>query len=95
VRGYSELDYHVLLGVRERTELYNWHDFEPGRRTACLSRESGGDFEGRVTEYLRKISIDPGTTCYLCGNSAMIYEAYEILVELGIDAERVRSEVYY
>ena len=95
VRGYSELDYHVLLGVRERTELYKWHDFEPGRRTACLSRESGGDFEGRVTEYLRKVSIDPETMCYLCGNSAMIYEAYEILVELGIDAERVRSEVYY
>jgi len=95
VRGYPGLDYHVLLGVRERTELYNWHDFEARRRTACLSRESGGDFAGRVTDYLRKASIDPRTTCYLCGNSAMIYEAYEILVELGIDTEWIRSEVYY
>ncbi|MFW5797693.1 MAG: ferredoxin--NADP reductase [Spirochaetota bacterium] len=95
VRAYPRLDYHLLHGVRRSGELYDWHEYEPDRRTACVSREGGGGFHGRVTEYLRLHPVDPGTYCYLCGNADMIYEVYDILQNQGIEPDRIHAEVYF
>jgi len=68
----------------------------PGQRlVACVSREAGGDFHGRVTDYLRRHPVQPATLCYLCGNSDMIYEAVDILKGYGVPPAHLFAEVYF
>lgn len=95
VRSYPELDYTLLHGVRAAADCYDRADYAPERYIACVSREAGGAFQGRVTEYLRQHPVAPGTRCYICGNCAMIYEMYEILIQQGIPRDQIRTEVFY
>lgn len=95
VRTYPELDYQLIHGVRLKKEAYEHNDFSPQRIKLCLSGEDGGDFNGRVTDYLFTQNIDAETNCFLCGNSEMIYEAFDILTGKGIPISNIYSEVYF
>ena len=39
--------------------------------------------------------MTPGTLCYLCGNSEMIFEAFDILKSGGIPSTDLFAEVYF
>ncbi len=58
VRTYPELDYQLVHGVRNNNESYEHADYKKERVNLCLSGESGGDFLGRVTDYLFTQKID-------------------------------------
>ena len=60
----------------------------------CVKRK-GGDFSGRVTEYLRSNKIDKKARYYLCGNSEMINDVYDILSETGINGSNIVTEVFF
>ena len=97
-RSYPDLDYRLLHGVRTATETYDRHVYPAGRYLACLSREPApppGGFTGRVTAYLRKHPVAAGALCYLCGNSEMIFEAFDILKSAGIPSTDLFAEVYF
>lgn len=95
VRGYPELNYTLLHGVRFADERYEYENYEPSRLVTCVSREEGGSYRGRVTDYLREHPVDPETLCYLCGNCDMIYEAFDILKGQGLAPEQLYAEVYF
>ena len=95
VRSYPGIDYLLLHGVRHMNERIADASFEPSRCIACVSRGGGGDYDGRVTEWLRSHPVDPGLLCYLCGSSAMIDEAFAILREQGVPRDRLFAEVYF
>lgn len=103
VRSYPGLDYQILHGIRTLAERYDLKDYDEKRYVACVSRESNtgpqsqGDtvFYGRVTGYLRKHPVGPKTVCYLCGNSEMISEVYEILREQGVGGSNIITEVFF
>jgi ferredoxin-NADP reductase len=95
VKTFPELDYQLIHGVRFKDEAYEHFDFDTKRVALCLSGEEGGDFYGRVTDYLFTQKIDVETNCFLCGNSEMIYEAFDILIGKGIPASYIYSEVYF
>jgi ferredoxin--NADP+ reductase/benzoate/toluate 1,2-dioxygenase reductase subunit len=96
VRTYPGMDYKVLHGVRSLEEAYDRRDFDRERHILCTPKDRRGDFQGRVTDYLRKNPVqDKNTICYLCGNCEMIHEAYDILLEQGIPSENLNAEVYY
>jgi ferredoxin-NADP reductase/MoaA/NifB/PqqE/SkfB family radical SAM enzyme len=95
LRSYSDLDYTLLHGVRYASDCYDSEDYDPDRYISCISREEGGRFHGRVTDYLRQHPVDPETVCYLCGNCNMLYEVYDILVQQGIPRHYIRTEVFY
>ncbi|GAB1450137.1 hypothetical protein MASR2M47_01930 [Draconibacterium sp.] len=92
---YPELDYQLVHGVRYKVEAYEHADYKHERIKLCLSGDSGGDFLGRVTDYLFTQKIDCETNCFLCGNSEMIYEAFDILTGKGIPVSNIYSEVYF
>lgn len=94
-KSYAGLDYRVLHGVRTKSELYDREVFDPKRFLTCISREEGGDYHGRVTDYLRENPVDPESLCYLCGNCDMIYEAFDILRGQGVASEHLFAEVYF
>lgn len=95
VRTFPELDYQLVHGVRLKEEVYEHADYQKEKVTLCLSGDDSGDFYGRVTDYLFTQKIDRETNCFLCGNSEMIYEVFDILTGKGIPVSNIYSEVYF
>jgi ferredoxin--NADP+ reductase len=94
VKTYPTLDYTLLHGVRYLDERYDSHVFS-GHYIACVSREPGGDFTGRVTAYLRQNDVIPYAFFYLCGNRAMIEEAFDILRSQTVSSDHILTEVFF
>jgi ferredoxin-NADP reductase len=95
VKSYPEIDYQLLHGVRYLEEAYEKAHYDADRFMLCTSRDKKGDYNGRVTEYLKKADFDKNTCFYLCGNSDMIFDAMEILQEKGFGREDINVEVYF
>ncbi len=91
-----ELDYTMLHGVRYKYEAYNKEDYTPERFVLCSSsKENGTGYKGRVTDYLKENDINKKALYYLCGNSAMVDEATEILEEKGLSPDNIKTEVFF
>jgi len=95
IRSYPDIDYRLLHGVRTAQERHEDGAIDPSRYVACVSRGEGGDYQGRVTGYLRSHPTDPDRLCYLCGNSDMIYESFAILRDQGVPRNHLYAEVYF
>jgi ferredoxin--NADP+ reductase/benzoate/toluate 1,2-dioxygenase reductase subunit len=95
VKTYPGMDYHLIHGVRFAEEAYEHGDFDRNKITLCTSGESKGDFYGRLTDYLFTIKPDTAANCFLCGNSEMIYETFDILTGKGVPVSNIYSEVYF
>jgi ferredoxin--NADP+ reductase len=95
VRSYPDIDYLLLHGVRTSQERFDADAFDPARSVFCVTRTAGGDYRGRVTDYLRGHPVDPGRRCYLCGNSDMIYEAFAVLRDQGVPRDHLHAEIYF
>jgi ferredoxin-NADP reductase len=95
VRTYRDLDYQLVHGVRYKEESYEHADYHSEKVTLCLSGDETSDFNGRVTDYLITQKIGSETNCFLCGNSEMIYEVFDILTGKGIPVSNIYSEVYF
>lgn len=95
VRDRPDLNYRLLHGVRYASEAYEREHYAEGRYVACTSQDAGGDFKGRVTDYLRQNPVNPDTLCYLCGNCDMIHEVFDILEEQGVKSDSIFTEVYF
>jgi ferredoxin--NADP+ reductase/benzoate/toluate 1,2-dioxygenase reductase subunit len=96
VKSYPGLNYKLLHGVRYAEEAYERHEYDNQRMILCTSRDKKGDYQGRVTDFLRENPIeDKNTLCYFCGNCEMIHEAYDILLKQGVPSENLFAEVYF
>ena len=95
IRSYPDLDYTLLHGVRYIADCHDKDAYDPVRYISCVSREDGGHFHGRVTDYIKKHPIDSDTLCYICGNSDMIFDVYDLLVEQGIPRRQIKTEIFY
>ncbi len=92
--SHSGLDYRLIHGTSLASEAYDSEHYGD-RYFHCISREEGGDFRGRVTEYLQTLDLAPETNAFLCGNCDMIYEAFDLLQEKGLPTAQIHTEVYF
>ncbi len=95
VRTYPDLNYRLVHGVRYKNEAYDHEHFEKDRITLCTTGDCNGNFNGRVTDYLEAKNIAQETQCFLCGNSEMIQQAFDILTGKGIPVQNIYTEVYF
>ena len=95
IMSYPGLDYKLIHGVKYGDEAYEHKSYQPERYILCTSRDNRGDFQGRVTDYLQSHPLASGADYYLCGNSQMIHEVYDILKDQEVDADRIHAEVYF
>jgi len=95
VKTYPRLNYKLVHGVRFAAEAYDHADFAKERIALCTSGDGEGDFEGRVTDYMFNEEIDVECNFFLCGNSEMIYEVFDILTGKGVPRSNIYSEVYF
>ena len=94
IASYPELQYRLIHGTGRLEEAYESETYGD-RYFHCVSREEGGDFKGRVTEYLQAQEIPRDTQAFLCGNCDMIYEAFDLLQEKGLPTANIHTEVYF
>lgn len=92
--SYEGLNYRLIHGTARVDESYE-SGFYGDHYFHCVSREEGGDFKGRVTDYLRDLKIDSETNAFLCGNCDMIYEAFDMLQDKGLPTAQIHTEVYF
>jgi ferredoxin-NADP reductase len=95
VRHYPGLDYRLIHGVSRLEDRYELADYERSRTVACVSREEGGDFKGRVTDYLRTHAVEPDRLCYICGHSAMVANVYDLLRGQGVPSDNLLTETFF
>lgn len=95
VRSYPEIDYELIHGVRYANEAYDWHEYDRKSSVLCTSRDNKGDYQGRLTGYLKDCTFAAETQFYLCGNSDMIFDALEILKDKGFERDQIHCEVYF
>jgi len=97
----------ILQGVRSESELLYGQEFvdfaskfDNAIFKACYSREhpkqpADHEVAGYVQNHLSDLNIDPeGDIAYLCGNPNMVDEAFNKLIELGLDRNKIRREKY-
>lgn len=92
---FPQLNYKLIHGIREAHEAYERQHYDTQRYVACTSRDALGDFNGRVTDWLKQNPVAPDTLCYVCGNCNMIFEVFDILEKQGIGSQKVFTEVYF
>ena len=95
VQSYPTLDYQILHGLQTTAQTYDRDAYDAARYTLCTSRDDSGDASGHVTDFLAQTELDLEAHYYLCGNSEMIDDAYDILATRGVDANSIRAEVYF
>lgn len=96
IKSNPNLDYTLLHGIRDNTEKYEDSFYETARYIPCTSRQKNDDsYFGRVTHYLEEHPVSPNTRCFLCGNSSMIHDVYDILENQGVPSEMIHAEVYF
>lgn len=95
VTSYPRLDYRLIHGVARLADRYDFRQYATGSYTACVSREAGGDFHGRVTHYIGQHPVDDGGLFYICGNSVMVSDVYDLLRRRGVSSNNLFTEVFY
>lgn len=89
VRSYPDLKYKIIHGVRDVSEQYDKKDYGDNY-IACVS-----SLGKRVTDYLRETKINKSDLFYLCGNSQMINDVYDILIQKGVSGSNIHSESFF
>lgn len=95
IRSIPDLDYQLLHGVRYAEEAYEKNTYNLERHVVCTSGDDKGDFNGRVTDYIKQNEFEKDTICYFCGNFNMIREAMSLLEKKGIPPAQLHAEVYF
>ena len=95
IKSYGGLNYKLIHGVKYGDEAYEFEAYNPGSYILCTSRDKRGDYQGRVTAFLMEQPVKTGADYYLCGNSQMIHEVYDILKDQEVDTNRIHAEVYF
>ncbi len=80
VKNYPQLNYQIVHGISSLRDLIDIEDYTRERYTTCVSREPGGDFSGRVTEYIRLNEVNKDSLCYIAGFPEMVFEMYHLLL---------------
>jgi len=89
----------LLHGSRSIAGLFDRDYFAAlmgNRYIPCCTRENAaGVFAGRPTEWLREQPLPESDRYLLCGNSGMVVDARDILINRGVSFTQVVSEIYF
>lgn len=94
ILSYPALNYRIVHGIRYYNEAYDREHYQD-RYSCCTTGDTLGDYNGRVTKFIRDQLIDKSAFYFLCGNYNMIDDVYDILIEKGIDETNIKTEGYF
>ena len=95
IKSYPKLNYTIIHGIKFIEEAYEKDHYEQKRYICCSSRDEKGDFSGRVTKIIPIYPFEDDALFYLCGNSDMVYDVYNLLADRGFSTDNIFTEVYF
>lgn len=95
IRSNPELNYKIIHGVRTADEAYHVEEYPQDNFVLCTSRDEKGDYNCRVTDYLKDHPVDKNALYYLCGNSAMVDQVTDFLEENNLPLEQIKTEIFF
>ncbi|MDB0034647.1 FAD-binding oxidoreductase [Alphaproteobacteria bacterium] len=102
-KTYNIKNYKLFLGIRSRSDIADQDEFDQSNSYYCISRDNilkqNNHFRGRITKNLDKLDyIESYLDAFymICGNSFMISDVYDALVnEKGIDPNNIITESFF
>lgn len=95
VKSYPHINHQIIHGVRYAEEIFPEYR-GTSRYIPCISYKDNSPTSGmRVTEYLKKNPPGINKTIFLCGNRNMIIDSVEILLDQGVNGDRIYSEAFF
>lgn len=97
---------YIVMGARDGPGLLYAEEFKSNAEldgynyVTCLSRENRSNpaklaFDGHVQTFLEQVDFDlENDVVYLCGNPAMVDDAFNLLKEKGLPVPQIRREKY-
>jgi ferredoxin--NADP+ reductase/benzoate/toluate 1,2-dioxygenase reductase subunit len=95
VKSYPQLDYKLIHGVSLGEDAYERGHYKTDNYFLCTSKDKSGNFNGRLTDYIKNNFQGNDTLYYLCGNGNMIYDANGILKSQGVLVDNISFEIYF
>ncbi len=95
IKSYPEMNYTLIHGIKFIEESYDKDHYDHKRCINCTSRDEKGDFPGRVTKIIPIYPFEDNALFYLCGNSDMVYDVYNLLADRGVSTDNIFTEVYF
>jgi ferredoxin--NADP+ reductase len=95
IKTYSEINYDLLIGLRQNQDLPLCSGFNKSNYLTCMSRENSGDFHGYVTDYLKQNPAKGYDAIYICGNGNMVYDAFNLLIQQGFERDQLHVEIFF
>lgn len=95
VKSYPELNYRLIHGISSVSESYERNTYTNDRYFTCTSRDSSGNFIGRITSFLEKANLNMTASYFICGAYDMIDQVFDILISKGVIGGQIKSEGYF
>lgn len=89
----------LIQGGRHETSFYYSTLFESTENlnyikcSSVMNKE--GFFHGRLTQYLKEAALDIQRNFFVCGSSEMVVQVRDILIDRGVDYDKIIAEIYF
>ena len=96
IKSFNISDYKIIHGIREENEMYDRLEYKSDSYIPCISRDNKTNFyKGRVTDFLKEYDLSNFDSFYICGNSAMISDTYNLLKSKNIKSSDILTESFF
>ena len=97
LKTHPKLKYKLFHGIRYKEDII--YELTEKNYFKFLSKEEihmSNFFKGRITENLEKIFCEnKDSYIFLCGNSLMVTEIYDKLIDNSFKPQKIFSEVFF
>jgi ferredoxin-NADP reductase len=99
IKTHKNLKYKIYHGIRKNTDIIEDKDIDRDNYFKFITREDVKDsnsIKGRITDNFDIIKNESRNSYFfLCGNSMMVSEVYDKLIDTGFSSNRIFTEVFF
>lgn len=99
IKTHKNLKYKIYHGVRKNIDIIEDKDIDQNNYFKFITREEAkgiNSVNGRITSNFDKISSEnQNSYFFLCGNSKMVTDIYDKLINNSIKSNKIFTEVFF
>ena len=92
--------FKIFHGVREMEDIYSLKKLDNYK--IAVSRENIKDknfgenvYHGRINQFLNTLEINKNMLFFLCGNSLMVADLYDDLLDKNVQQDKIFTEIFF
>jgi ferredoxin/flavodoxin---NADP+ reductase len=94
INSYNNLNFTLIHGIRFEQEQFKEY-INSEKYVSCITQGFNGNFNGRVTSYIKQSEIQTGSYFFICGSYDMIDDVYAVLENKGVLRNNIVTEGYF